>query len=101
LTTKKTDCYVSKNKQNTWDCMMRIALETLFNFLEGAGSVLDISSSDPILPNEFAGFESGNDPFTPLTRDYNNICQDMFKAWNTVLEYPSAFLPHDDKQKKQ
>lgn len=79
---------------------MSMKLRALCNFLEGAGLVLDISGRDPIPPSEFIGFETGHDTFMELKRDYNNICQDMSKAWYTVRENSPASLPHD-KQKER
>lgn len=77
---------------------MRITFEAFRNFLEGAGSILDISSRNPIPPNDFVGFESGHNTFTALKKDCHNICQDMSEAWFTVLESPPNFLPYDKRK---
>lgn len=80
--------------------MLKLTQGAFRGFLQGAGSVLDISGREPIDPSEFVGFDKYNFKFTDHKTVYEKICQDMSIAWHVVLENTSASLP-DDKQKKR
>lgn len=85
----------------TWvSIMLKLTQGAFRGFLQGAGSVLDISGRDPIDPSDFVGFDQSHIKSPDYKPVYEKICQDMSTAWHVVLENTSASLP-DDKQKKR